>query len=107
MNTQWILLGLVFLAVAGFTLGLAQWLNRDEAVKRRLGEITDHQPPDDPGLEGNAEWHAKVVKVVGPMARLSTPKEGWEASSLRVRFMQAGLRESSWPALFFATKKNH
>lgn len=104
MNTQWILLGLVFLAVAGFTLGLTQWLNRDEAVRRRLGDITDHRPPDVQGLEGNAEWHAKVVKVVGPMARLSTPKEGWEASSLRVRFMQAGLREASWPAVFFATK---
>lgn len=104
MNTQWILLGLVFLAVAGFTLGVAQWVNRDEAVKRRLGGITDHRSPDDPGLEGKSEWHAKVVKVVGPMARLSAPKEGWEHSSLRVRFMQAGLREASWPALFFAAK---
>lgn len=104
MNAQWLLLGLVFFAVAGVTLGVAQWLNRDEAIKRRLGEMADMGSLGGQGLEGDAEWHAKVVKAVGPMAKLSAPKEGWEASSLRVRFMQAGLRETSWPAVFFAAK---
>ena len=42
--------------------------------------------------------------AVGPMAKLSAPKEGWENSTLRLRFMHAGLREKSWPALFFAAK---
>lgn len=104
MNPQWLLLALIFVTVVGLTLGLAMWLNRDEAVRRRLGEMGDSRLQNDRGLEGNAEWHAKVVKVVGPMAKLSAPKEGWEASSLRVRFMQAGLREASWPAVFFAAK---
>lgn len=104
MNAQWLLLGLVFLAVAGVTLGVAQWLNRDEAIKRRLGDMADMGSLGGQGLEGDAEWHAKVVRAVGPMAKLSAPKEGWEASSLRVRFMQAGLREASWPAVFFAAK---
>lgn len=104
MNTQWMLLGLVFLAVAGLTMGVAQWLNRDEVIKRRLGEMSEGGLQNGQGLEGDAEWHAKVVKAVGPMAKLSAPKEGWEDSSLRVRFMQAGLREASWPAVFFAAK---
>lgn len=104
MNPQWLLLGLVFVAVAGLTLGFALWFNRDDAVRRRLGDMGNSRLQGDHGLEGNAEWHAKVVKVVGPMAKLSAPKEGWEASSLRVRFMQAGLREASWPAIFFAAK---
>jgi tight adherence protein C len=55
-------------------------------------------------LIAGSEWHAKVIKAVGPMAKLSTPKAGWDESSLRVRFMQAGLREASWPALYFAAK---
>jgi tight adherence protein C len=55
-------------------------------------------------LIAGSEWQAKVIKAVGPTAKLSTPKAGWDESSLRVRFMQAGLREASWPALFFATK---
>lgn len=104
MTSQWFLLALVFLAVAGFTLGVGLWLNRREAVKRRLSGMGGPRLEKDAGLEGNAEWHAKVVKVAGPMANLSAPKEGWESSSLRVRFMQAGLREPSWPAIFFATK---
>ena len=104
LNMQWMLLVLVFLAVAGGMLGLTSWLNRDEAVKRRLQGLEGAQALDVHGLEGRAQWHARVVKVAGPMAKLSAPKEGWENSSLRVRFMQAGLREASWPAVFFASK---
>ncbi|MEZ5645227.1 MAG: type II secretion system F family protein [Burkholderiaceae bacterium] len=103
INSQWVLLLLVFLAVVGLTLGVGMWINRRSGVLQRLDQVgaTGQRSP---GLEGNAEWHARVVKAVGPVAKLSAPKEGWEVSSLRVRFMQAGLREKSWPALFFAAK---
>lgn len=104
LNTQWMLLALVFMAVVGAMLGLTSWLGRDAAVKRRMHGLDGLQTPDSPGLEGHAQWHARVVQVAGPMAKLSAPKEGWENSSLRVRFMQAGLREASWPAVFFASK---
>lgn len=104
MNAQWMLLSLVFLSVAGATLGLALWLNRSAGVKRRLDGLHEIGAAGGPGLEDAAQWQAKVVKVVGPVAKLSAPQEGWEGSSLRVRFMNAGLREASWPALFFAGK---
>lgn len=104
MNLQWVLLALVFLSVAGVTLGLTLWLNRSADVKRRLDGLTEVGSASGPGLEDAAQWQAKVVKVVGPVAKLSAPQEGWEGSSLRVRFMNAGLREASWPALFFASK---
>lgn len=104
MNLQWVLLALVFLSVAGVTLGLTLWLNRSAGVKRRLDGLTEVGSASGPGLEDAAQWQAKVVKVVGPVAKLSAPQEGWEGSSLRVRFMNAGLREASWPALFFASK---
>ncbi|QHE76514.1 type II secretion system F family protein [Hydrogenophaga sp. PBL-H3] len=104
MNSQWMLLSLVFLSVAGATLGLTLWLNRSAGVKRRLDGLTETGSASGPGLEDAAQWQAKVVKAVGPVAKLSAPQEGWEGSSLRVRFMNAGLREASWPALFFASK---
>ena len=104
MNLQWVLLALVFLSVAGVTLGLTLWLNRSAGVKRRLDGLIEVGSANGPGLEDAAQWQAKVVKVVGPVAKLSAPQEGWEGSSLRVRFMNAGLREASWPALFFASK---
>jgi tight adherence protein C len=44
------------------------------------------------------------VKLARPVAKLAVPEEGWEASGLRTRFMNAGLRHPSAPALFFTTK---
>ncbi len=106
MNQQTLVLVLVFLAVVGMTMGIALWLNRRAGLQQRVEQIGGDAVGTraDDRLEGNAQWHARVVKVVGPVAKLSAPKEGWEHSSLRVRFMQAGLREASWPAVFFAAK---
>lgn len=107
MDMQVIILTLVFLSVTGVALGVARWLSRHEAVDQRLSQLDqlDQGAGDaEKSITGTSEWLAKVVKVVGPMAKLSAPKEGWEASSLRVRFMQAGLREASWPVIFFAAK---
>lgn len=104
MNTQILILVLVFLSVTGVALGAAAWLNRRAAVGERLLHLNAGSGDADPSMTGNSPWQAKVAKVAGPMAKLSTPKEGWEASSLRVRFMQAGLREANWPVVFFAAK---
>jgi len=49
-------------------------------------------------------WVSHIVKLTGPIAKLSLPKEGWEKSQLRIRFMNAGLRSPSVPILFFAAK---
>ncbi|MDC8759257.1 type II secretion system F family protein [Janthinobacterium fluminis] len=49
-------------------------------------------------------WLARIVKLTGPLAKLSLPEQGWEQSVLRTRFMNAGLRNPSAPALFFAAK---
>ncbi|MDO9151922.1 MAG: type II secretion system F family protein [Methylotenera sp.] len=49
-------------------------------------------------------WLSHMVKLTGPIAKLSLPKEGWETSQLRVRFMNAGLRSAGAPILYFAAK---
>lgn len=49
-------------------------------------------------------WLSRIVKLTGPIAKLSLPKEGWETSQLRIRFMNAGLRSAGTPILFFAAK---
>lgn len=109
MNAQTLILLLVFLSVGGATLGLSLWLNRRAAVSERIGQLEQF------GKQGGGEqiddqrspareWLVRVAQAAGPMAKLSAPKEGWESSSLRVRFMQAGLRDSHWPAIFFGAK---
>jgi tight adherence protein C len=44
------------------------------------------------------------VRAVRPLTKLSVPDEGWEKSALRARFMNAGWRNPSTPALYFASK---
>ncbi|MFA6070528.1 MAG: type II secretion system F family protein, partial [Janthinobacterium sp.] len=39
-----------------------------------------------------------------PLAKLSLPEEGWEESPVRIRFINAGWRKSTAPALFYAAK---
>lgn len=104
MNMQMLILVLVFFAVTGLALGAAFWFNRGEAVKQRLDQLVSHEGSGEKSLTAGSEWQAKVVRIVGPMARLSATKTGWEESTLRLRFMRAGLREASWPAVYFASK---
>ncbi|WP_137891366.1 type II secretion system F family protein [Ramlibacter sp. 2FC] len=105
MNAQTLILALVFLSVAGVTLGVTLWVNRRAAVRDRVDRLDqgDSKVEEDRPAVGR-EWLARVAQVAGPMAKLSSPKDGWEASSLRVRFMQAGLRDGHWPAIFFGAK---
>ena len=46
----------------------------------------------------------RVARVAQPFSKLSLPEEGWERSPLRTRFMNAGWRQASAPALYFAAK---
>ncbi len=101
---QTIILAIVFMSAVGLVLGIGLWLNRDEALGRRLDDLKGPSGSLDKTAEAGAEWRVKVARIVAPMAWLSTPKEGWEASNFRVRFMHAGLRGPGWPVIFFGAK---
>ncbi|MGH8729596.1 MAG: type II secretion system F family protein, partial [Burkholderiales bacterium] len=44
------------------------------------------------------------VKLAGPFAKLSLPKDGWQNSPLRRQFMHAGYRSEAPIVLYFASK---
>jgi len=94
-------LGLVFLAVFGIIM-LAMRLFSTSAVQTRLESFIGK--PEKVGDGETAPWIARIIKLSGPLANLSLPKEGWENSVLRTRFMNAGFRNSSAPAIYFAAK---
>lgn len=105
MTLQTILYITIFLAVAGLVLGLGLWVGRDDRLDMRLNRLGEEAAPLDTKAGAAAvQWHAKVAKVAQPIAWLSTPKEGWEASDFRLRFMQAGLRGPGWPVILFGAK---
>lgn len=94
-------LGLVFLTVFGAIM-LAVRLFSTSAVQARLQVLAGKPVPTTNGEA--TPWIERIIKLTGPLANLSLPKEGWENSMLRTRFMNAGFRNTSAPAIYFAAK---
>ena len=91
---QFLFLALLFLAVFGLVyFALSQFLANP--VRDRLeviaggGALRPERPP--------SQWVQRIVKLTGPLAKLSVPDEGWESSSVRTHFMNAGFRNPSAP----------
>lgn len=103
MSITTIILLAVFISAAALVLGVMLWLDREPSLGHRLEVPQGAHEALDRGGEG-AGWPGKLIKLAGPIARLSSPKEGGSATHLRVRFLNAGLREAYWPTLFFGFK---
>jgi tight adherence protein C len=89
-----ILSALIFMAVTLGLAGLYMWLAPTRA-EQRLRTIAPTEKTD---------WTETVVKIAGPLARLSTPDGDWEDSPLRVRFLHAGIRSPNARLLYFGAK---
>lgn len=85
---------LVFLAVTSCLAGLLIWLTPTR-TEQRLDAIAGG--PEKP-------WSETVVRLAGPLARLSSPGGDWDASPLRVRFFNAGIRQPSAQPIYYAAK---
>lgn len=97
---QLVVLGLIFVAAFGMVFGVLYAFSPNR-MRGRAEQIAGHA---DAGVAGPNTWADKVVQWAQPVSRLSLPKEGWEGSQLRVRFMNAGWRGASAAPLYFAAK---
>lgn len=86
---------LIFLAVTLALAGLVLWFAPTRAEQRLQGITAS---PEKTG------WTETVVKVAGPLARLSTPEGEWENSPLRIRFFNAGIRNPDARLIYFGAK---
>lgn len=100
-TAQLLFLILVFLVMSGGAF-LAMLFFTANPVRRRLEELFADSPTSATSQTG--QWVEKVVSAAGPIARLNPPEGGWEDSALRIRFMNAGLRGTAAPVLYFAAK---
>lgn len=96
-----------FFAAAGLVVGVLM-LIRKPAVVQRLETVmgmpgTASHPASEPG-DGEDRWTEVISRLAQPFARFTLPKEGWEESELRRRFIHAGWRNSSAPVIFFGVK---
>jgi tight adherence protein C len=90
-----ILSALIFVAFLLAAAGLFLWLAPTRA-EQRLQVIN--------GPTEKSDWTASVVKIAGPLAKLSTPQGDWENSELRIRFFHAGIRSQNARLYYFGAK---
>lgn len=92
-------LALLFVGVFGAVL-LVAWLLAPTPIKDRLDALSER--PASAGRPGDGAWLRHVVTLSSPLAKLSA--EDGDHSAVRLRFVNAGWRAASAPALFFAAK---
>jgi tight adherence protein C len=95
MYAMLIIGSLVFLGVLCAASGLFVWFTPTR-TEQRLQTIA--------GPRVSSDWTETVVKLAGPLAKLSTPEGDWENSPLRLRFMHAGIRNPDARLLYFGAK---
>jgi tight adherence protein C len=92
----------IFVTVTTLVLG-AYFMLRRNALSERLSSVLGS-----PNLQGQTDkssnWVETFVKLTKPLAKLSLPSEGWANSSLKRKFIQAGVRTPNAPSVFFAIK---
>jgi tight adherence protein C len=94
---------LLFGATFGFATTFA-WLvlsiGSQARARRRLSGLTKHAA----AKRVSRSWREQLLAFFRPLARLSQPKEAWENSPLRMRFLQAGWRQESAATIFLGIK---
>jgi tight adherence protein C len=102
-SAQLLFLVIVFIVV--IALGwLAVVLFAPLALRERLRRFLGPMRREGEGAFEAGGWLERLAGVAKPLTRLSVPDEGWEKSTLRTRFMNAGWRNPSAPTLYFASK---
>jgi tight adherence protein C len=96
---QILFLVVLFVMVFGGVL-LAIRLLTANPLKDRLEALEERSKV----TRNSLAWVETVVNLAAPLAKLSVPTEGWEGSPVRMRFINAGWRNTSAPGLFYAGK---
>ena len=91
---------LIFVVVVAGCLGVAAMLRPDAARQRLIG-IDGGPAKHVPSTGRLLAWVARITR---PISKLSTPEEGFEKSSVKLRFLHAGIRGSAAPTAFFGIK---
>jgi tight adherence protein C len=97
---QFAFLALVFVVVVAGCLGVAAML-RPNVARRRLMDLSPEVGHQMPVKNRLLDWVAQTTR---PISKLSMPEEGFEKSSIRLRFVHAGIRNATAAAAFFGIK---
>jgi tight adherence protein C len=90
------IVSLIFLAVSLALAALFLWVTPSRTEQRLQGF--------GPAAADKSPWTETVLKVAGPLAKLSLPTGEWESSPLRLKFLNAGIRHPDARLVYFAAK---
>lgn len=93
-------IALIFVLVVAGVLGVSSLMHPNVARQRLAGLVAD-APPRPPLPHRWLHWIADVTR---PISKLSMPEEGFEKSSLKLRFAHAGIRNANAASAFFGIK---
>jgi tight adherence protein C len=97
---QLAILTLIFIVVVAGVYGVAVMFRPDPARQRLREVVSQFEPP----AAGTSAVLGFLTKLTRPVSQLSTPEEGFEASTVKLRFVHAGIRNPSAPTMFFGLK---
>jgi tight adherence protein C len=90
-------------AVASVVFVLHNWMG-EVAFKKRLARITRQAwVPANTSMPRTVNTQ-RVAAVINILSKLSLPEEGWQSSSVQLKFLQAGIRNKKAPQYHFAVK---
>ena len=90
-------------AVASVLIVLYNWVVNN-TLKKRLTQIAGQgRGQVETSLSRTANTR-KVATVIDILSKLSLPEEGWQSSSVQIKFLQAGVRSKNAPQYYFAVK---
>ena len=101
--TQIALLAVLFVIVFAIAIVLLRLL-AGSPVKERLDALETKKIDVDKSRRTSKRWVESFISLTKPLAKLSLPEEGWEDSPMRLRFINAGWRKKTAPALYYASK---
>ena len=90
-------------AVTSILLASYHW-TLDIALKKRLAGIARQGGSRAGSATSITTGTGKVAAVVNLLSKLSLPEEGWQSSKVRLKFLQAGIRNKNAPRYYFAVK---
>ena len=90
-------------AVASIVFALYNW-GIDNAFKKRLTQVVSPGKVVADSSLSKAANPTKVANIINILSKLSLPEEGWQSSSVQLKFVQAGIRNKNAPLYYFAVK---
>ena len=90
-------------AVASVVIALYNWVAVNSLKKRLTQIVRQGRAPTDTSLSKTANTD-QVSKVINILSKFSLPEDGWQSSSVALKFLQAGIRNKNAPLYYFAIK---